>query len=101
MRRRRATDAGRYRVAEGVVVQQTADEVTFFRTRRASYWQGNGTAARVVGHLQDGWSVAEVVDRLSEDYEVAPDVLRRDVTAVVDALLAARLVVPTIGGVTA
>lgn len=80
-----------HRAAHYTVIDDTA---IVLDGRRGKYLGLNDTAGRILALLSEGRSVDQVVEMMSDDYEVEPSVLRQDVERFVLKLEAMGLLVP-------
>jgi len=84
--RKLASDV-RYRLLfkEAVVIRQNAAEVLGL----------NSVGARILAMIDEGASETEMIERLAEEFDVAPAVLEEDVPAFVQELMEIGVVDPT------
>jgi hypothetical protein len=84
--------ADRFRPPPHVVWVRHTDATVLLDVGRGLYYTLNGSAGRVWELLTAGEPVIEVLRLMGDEYEVDPQVLETDVTALVGAMQAARLI---------
>jgi hypothetical protein len=80
------------RCVADVASREIAGEAVLLHLAQGTYFGLNGVATRAWALLSGGASMAEVHAALLEEYEVEPDVLRADLVAWAEALLAHGLI---------
>jgi len=80
-----------FALAPHVTATPTEHGVVLLDERTGRYWQMNDTAALVLRCLLDGGTVESAVTALRTRFPDAGDQLTQDVTALVDALRAAKV----------
>ncbi len=81
-----------YTVAPGVLTQELDGETILLVASTGTYFRLNPTGTQVWAALASGRGVDDVVTQLSADGGADPDVVRSDVLALLDTLLAKGLV---------
>lgn len=76
----------RLRFAHDVVLQATRDEALLLKLGDETAFVLNATAARIATLLDEGLPVDAIVDRLSSEYDCAPDTVADDVRELVETL---------------
>lgn len=76
----------RYRVLEHVLARAVHDEVMILDTRSDEFLGLNATGAAVWDVLIAGRPVAEAIDGLVENFDVARDTAEKDVAALLENL---------------
>ena len=84
-----------FRVPSHVVAREVGDETVILDLEKGAYLSLDPVGARVWSLVSDGETVRSVCAAMLEEYEVAPDVLERDVLNLVRDLAAHDLIVPT------
>ena len=77
---------------EGVIAKMVGSEMVLLDYGRGIYYGLNGVGARVWQLLAGGATVDEVIDRLTDEYDVARATLETDVAALLRDLEAKELV---------
>jgi len=77
---------------EGVIAKMVGSEMVLLDYDRGIYYGLNPVGARVWQLLSDGSTVEQVVDRLTDEYDVARAALEADVAALLRELEAKELV---------
>ena len=85
--------SGTYRVSDGVVFRELDGEAVILNLDSGMYFGLDRVGTRVWQILEQDGHLAAVVERLLDEYDVAPDVLRADVARLVAALVEKGLVV--------
>ena len=80
-----------FSVPEHVLARKLDDEMVLLNLDSGEYFGLNDTGTRVWELLADGRTRDEVVDRLTEEFEVAADVASTHVTTLCEELLQAGL----------
>jgi hypothetical protein len=82
-----------YALADYVTITETDRGIVLFNQRTGKYWQANPTGAAVLQVVLDGGTVDTAVETLRARHPDAPlERVRADVEAVLETLLAGRLV---------
>ncbi|MFQ5351045.1 MAG: PqqD family protein [Thermoanaerobaculia bacterium] len=81
----------RFRIPEHVLARKLDDEMVLLNLDSGEYFGLNDTGTRVWELLADGCSRQQIVDRLTEEFEVAADDASGHVTALCDELVEAGL----------
>ncbi len=79
-------------VTDRVVVAELDNESVLLDVSSGLYYGLDEVGSRIWTLLNEALDVETIVSRLADEYEAAPDELRRDVVAFVDALAARGLV---------
>jgi hypothetical protein len=82
-----ANAAARLRPHQDVVSQRLGDAAVLIDMRTGRMFELNVTGVRIWELVADGYSPAEAVPRLLEEFSGDPDVLRAEVTALVEELV--------------
>jgi len=77
---------------QGVIAKMVGSEMVLLDYDRGIYYGLNPVGARVWQLLSDGSTVEQVVDRLTDEYDVARAALEADVAALLRELEAKELV---------
>jgi hypothetical protein len=77
---------------QGVIAKMVGTEMVLLDYDRGIYYGLNPVGARVWQLLADGWSIDEVIARLTDEYDVARATLEADVDALLRDLQAKELV---------
>ena len=77
---------------QGVIAKMVGSEMVLLDYDRGIYYGLNPVGARVWQLLSDGSTVEQVIDRLTDEYDVARAALEADVTALLRELEAKELV---------
>jgi hypothetical protein len=80
------------RVSRDQVSNRLGDEVAILELQKGIYYGLNPTGARVWELLQQPITVRAIYDALLAEYDVDPELLHRDVLALVNDLLAQDLI---------
>jgi hypothetical protein len=83
----------RFRGASHLVSAHTGDTTVLMDPRRSMYFTLDEVGGRIWRLLASGSTVKETVAHLSDEYDVAPELLLRDIMATRDQLLMNRLIV--------
>ncbi|MFI9051148.1 lasso peptide biosynthesis PqqD family chaperone [Streptomyces sp. NPDC053427] len=81
------------RLHPDVVSTDTDDGTVLLNERTGRYWQLNGTGAHVLRQLLDGHGPDDIAAGLAERHRIEPSLAERDVSAVIDQLHTAQLVI--------
>ena len=84
----------RYRADPDALAATLADGAVLLNLRTNRYHSLNETGARVWQLLVEGKSRDEIVSGITTEYTVAEDVATKEITAVIEALTAAQLIIP-------
>jgi hypothetical protein len=76
-----------FQISEGVVFRELEGEAVLLHLDSGLYFGLDRIGTRVWQLVAEHGRMEPVIDTLLEEYEVAPDVLRADVSALLDALL--------------
>jgi hypothetical protein len=87
------TDGFRVQVAGNVLFRDVGNEAVLLNLATSSYFGLNEIGARVWRLLASGASLAGVLEALQSEYDVPEEQLRRDLRALVDELVAEKLLV--------
>lgn len=79
-----------FEIPPSVLYRQVEREVVLLNLETEHYFALNEVGAQIVAHLTQQ-PMEEAIDALLARYEVEPDVLRRDIQNLVDALMQAGL----------
>ena len=79
-------------VTDRVVAAELDDESVLLDVSSGLYYGLDEVGSRIWTLLNEALDLETIVSRLADEYEAAPDELRRDVVAFVDALAARGLV---------
>lgn len=82
----------RFDPAKGVVGTRQGDTTVLLDVNGGMYYTLNEVGGRIWELLGDGVAVPAIIERLQEEYQVAPETLAADTAALVDRLLQAKLV---------
>lgn len=82
----------RIRVPESVLMRKVGDEMVMLNLADEKYYGLNEVGAFLMHHTEAGATLAEVTDRLLEEFEVGREQLEMDVRRVAAELLAVGLV---------
>ncbi len=82
----------RFDRADGVVGTRQGDTTVLLDVNRGMYYTLNEVGGRIWELLGSGVAVPAIVERLQDEYDVAPDTLAADTAALIDRLLRAKLV---------
>ncbi|GAA3155378.1 hypothetical protein GCM10017687_86690 [Streptomyces echinatus] len=82
------------RLHPDVISTVTDDGTVLLNERTGRYWQLNNTGARVLQGLLDGREADGIAAALADRYGIALQQAERDVTAVIERLSGAKLVIP-------
>jgi hypothetical protein len=85
--------AGSYRVCDGVVFRELDGEAVLLNLDSGMYFGLDRVGTRVWQVLEQHGRLDAVVERLLEEYDVAPERLRADVAQLLDALAEKGLVI--------
>jgi hypothetical protein len=85
--------SGSCRVSDGVVFRELDGEAVLLNLDSGMYFGLDRVGTRVWQLIEEHGRLDAVVERLLEEYDVAPDVLRADVATLVTALVDKGLVV--------
>ena len=80
--------------ASDVVVQMIEGEALILKLHDEQVFSLNETGARIAQLIAEGRSVDGIVEALRSEYDIPRDELHREVIAIVESLLAKRLIVP-------
>ena len=86
---------GEFGVPEGVLFNQVAGEAVLLNLDTGQYYALNQVGARLWHLLLEHRRLEPVLERMLAEYEVAPEQLQADVDALLEDLLARRLLVRT------
>jgi hypothetical protein len=75
-----------------VLVRRMGQEAVLLNLKTETYYMLNTSGIRMWELLVGGSSVDETVSTLSAEYKVSPDILRADVTELIQQLNAAQLI---------
>lgn len=81
------------RLHPDVISTDTDDGTVLLNERTGRYWQLNKTGARVLQGLLDGQEAAGIAAELADRYGIGLQQAERDVTAVIERLSGAKLVI--------
>jgi hypothetical protein len=84
--------AQRYRVAKDVVMRDVDGGLLLVNLASGGTWKLNATGAAVCREIERECSGQEVESRIQERFAVPPDVLSRDIEALIASLLAQGLI---------
>ncbi len=82
----------RFDQASGVVGTRQGDTTVLLDVNGGMYYTLNEVGGRIWELLGSGVPVPEIIERLQEEYQVAPETLVADTAALIDRLLQAKLV---------
>jgi hypothetical protein len=85
------TDESRIALEQGVTMTESNGEALLFDEAQEQVVGVDGPAAEAMLLLGSGKTFGEATRALLRDYEVAPEVLERDVGAVLDAMVERRI----------
>jgi len=91
------TPAGSYRVSDGVVFRELDGEAVLLNLDSGMYFGLDRVGTRAWQLLEQHGRIEDVIDRLREQYDVAPDILRPDVARLLASLLEKGLIVAVTG----
>jgi hypothetical protein len=83
-----------YRIPSSAIHRKVDDETVILATATSQYHSLNDTASFVFDQLGAGQSVDDTVEALIGEFDVAQDIARRDVAAIVNDLLSRGLLEP-------
>lgn len=78
--------AARPSPSENVAAQRVGESTIILDLRSGEYFSLDGVGAEVWDHCRGDRSVQEIVDEIASHWDVAHDVLRRDVSELLDSL---------------
>lgn len=76
-----------YKAAPDVLFQEVNDELVLLDIDSERYFGLNHTGARVWELAEQGEGRDRIVEKLSEEFDADPEVLKRDVLMILDQLL--------------
>jgi Coenzyme PQQ synthesis protein D (PqqD) len=91
-------DAGRLRPSADAVTKRVGDEVVLVQLRTNRIYTLNRTGARLWELLEDGHDLDGAGERLRREFDVGEDQLRDEMAALVDELVARKLLEPDANG---
>jgi len=81
----------RVRVAERVLMRQVGDEMVMLNLERELYYGMNEVGARLMQLAEPGATLAEICERLLDEFDAGRDQLEADVRRIVAELMAGGL----------
>ena len=91
-------DRRRFVLPSTVTLTLSVDEAVLLNLADETMFSLNATGARVAALIVDGLDVETIVERLSEEYGAARKELLADVSALIEALVGAGLIVLSSAG---
>lgn len=82
----------RYRVDNQVTFQKLEDATVLVHLGTGQIHHTNQTGTRIWELLEQGRSVAEILEMLGREFDVAPDRLRKEVQKFIDELAAGKMI---------
>lgn len=79
-------DDTRLRLSEHVLTRSVGEETVLLSLENEQYYGVKEVGARFVALIETGATLGDAIDALLVEYDVDPEVLRRDIEALVDAL---------------
>ena len=83
----------RFRLSSSLLVQDVGGDTVLFDTEEGQYYELNAMGGQMLQLLQNHGDSEQVIDAITNDYDISPEVVRRDLDALLQQLESHRLVV--------
>jgi hypothetical protein len=83
-----------WQVVPEVVARRLGESVVLVNLADDAVYELNRTGARTIELIQSGWTYAQIIRQLEEEFIASPSSLEADVTRLVGELVAAGLITP-------